>query len=174
MTSFFQKLGFGLKKSSAKITGGISGIFTKRKVDAQTLDELEELLISSDMGVRASARIIGAFAKRRLDKDASAEEIKSELAADIEKILAPCEQPLVIKADACPFIILMVGVNGAGKTTTIGKLAAKLTAQGKKVSFIAADTFRAAAVEQLVVWGQRNGVRVFSGSGGCDAGRIMF
>mgnify|MGYP005768840985 FL=1 len=174
MTSFFQKLGFGLKKSSAKITGGISGIFTKRKVDAQTLDELEELLISSDMGVRASARIIGAFAKRRLDKDASAEEIKSELAADIEKILAPCEQPLVIKADACPFIILMVGVNGAGKTTTIGKLAAKLTAQGKKVSFIAADTFRAAAVEQLVVWGQRNGVRVFSGSGGCDAAGLCF
>ena len=158
MTSFLQKLGFGLKKSSAKLTGGISSIFTKRRVDAQTLDELEELLISSDIGVRASAKIIGSFAKRRLNKDAGDTEIKNELAADIQK----------------PFVILMVGVNGAGKTTTIGKLAAKFKAGGKQVSFIAGDTFRAAAVEQLEVWGQRCGIRVFKGPAGCDAAGLCY
>ena len=124
MTSFLQKLGFGLKKSSAKLTGGISSIFTKRRVDAQTLDELEELLISSDIGVRASAKIIGSFAKRRLNKDAGDTEIKNELAADIKAILQPCEQPLAIDDTQKPFVILMVGVNGAGKTTLIRLLLA--------------------------------------------------
>ena len=157
MTSFLQKLGFGLKKSSAKLTGGISSIFTKRRVDAQTLDELEELLISSDIGVRASAKIIGSFAKRRLNKDAGDTEIKNELAADIEAILQPCEQPLAID-----------------DTTTIGKLAAKFKAGGKQVSFIAGDTFRAAAVEQLEVWGQRCGIRVFKGPAGCDAAGLCY
>lgn len=174
MTSFLQKLGFGLKKSSAKLTGGISSIFTKRRVDAQTLDELEELLISSDIGVRASAKIIGSFAKRRLNKDAGDTEIKNELAADIEAILQPCEQPLAIDDTQKPFVILMVGVNGAGKTTTIGKLAAKFKAGGKQVSFIAGDTFRAAAVEQLEVWGQRCGIRVFKGPAGCDAAGLCY
>lgn len=174
MTSFLQKLGFGLKKSSAKLTGGISSIFTKRRVDAQTLDELEELLISSDIGVRASAKIIGSFAKRRLNKDAGDTEIKNELAADIKAILQPCEQPLAIDDTQKPFVILMVGVNGAGKTTTIGKLATKLKAQGLQVSLIAADTFRAAAVEQLKVWGTRSGVRVFAGENGCDSAGLCF
>lgn len=174
MTSFLQKLGFGLKKSSAKLTGGISSIFTKRRVDAQTLDELEELLISSDIGVRASAKITGSFAKRRLNKDAGDTEIKNELAADIKAILQPCEQPLAIDDTQKPFVILMVGVNGAGKTTTIGKLAAKFKAGGKQVSFIAGDTFRAAAVEQLEVWGQRCGIRVFKGPSGCDAAGLCY
>lgn len=174
MTSFLQKLGFGLKKSSAKLTGGISSIFTKRRVDTQTLDELEELLISSDIGVRASAKITGSFAKRRLNKDAGDTEIKNELAADIETILQPCEQPLAIDDTQKPFVILMVGVNGAGKTTTIGKLAAKFKAGGKQVSFIAGDTFRAAAVEQLEVWGQRCGIRVFKGPSGCDAAGLCY
>lgn len=174
MTSFLQKLGFGLKKSSAKLTGGISSIFTKRRVDAQTLDELEELLISSDIGVRASAKIIGGFAKHRLNKDAGDTEIKNELAADIEAILRPCEQPLAIDDTQKPFVILMVGVNGAGKTTTIGKLAAKFKAGDKQVSFIAGDTFRAAAVEQLEVWGQRCGIRVFKGPAGCDAAGLCY
>ncbi len=174
MTSFFQKLGFGLKKSSAKLTGGISDIFTKRRVDTQTLDELEELLISSDLGVRASAKIIGSFAKRRLNKDADETEIKKELASEIETILKPCERPLTIDDAKKPFVILMVGVNGAGKTTTIGKLAAKFKADGKKVSFIAGDTFRAAAVEQLEIWGKRCDVRVFKGTAGCDAAGLCY
>ena len=156
MTSFFQKLGFGLKKSSAKLTGGISDIFTKRRVDTQTLDELEELLISSDLGVRASAKIIGSFAKRRLNKDADETEIKKELASEIETILKPCERPLTIDDAKKPFVILMVGVNGAGKTTTIGKLAAKFKADDKKVSFIAGD------------------VRVFKGTAGCDAAGLCY
>ena len=173
MTNFFARLSQGLKKSSDKITDGLSGIFTKKKVDAQTLDELEELLISTDIGVHASGKIIENFAKRRLDKDISLTEIKEELASEIEQILIPCQQPLTISA-AKPFVILMVGVNGAGKTTSIGKLTAKLQKQGKQISYIAADTFRAAAVEQLEIWGQRNNVRVFKGAAGCDSAGLCY
>lgn len=174
MTNFFQKLGLGLKKSSDKLTSGISDIFTKRKVDSQTLEELEELLITSDLGVKASTKIIAKFGERRLNKDATSAEIRSELAADIEAILKPCEQNLVIDNNIKPFVILMVGVNGAGKTTTIGKLAAKFKQEGKQISFIAGDTFRAAAVEQLEVWGKRNDIRVYKGPNGCDAAGLCF
>lgn len=172
MSNWFTKLGLGLKKSSANLTGGITEIFTKKKVDSQTLEDLEDLLITSDLGVKASTKIIGEFSKRRLNKDVSDEEIKNELATDIEAILKPCEQPLSI-ARKKPFVILMVGVNGAGKTTTIGKLAAKLKPQNQ-ISLIAADTFRAAAVEQLEIWGQRNNLRVFKGPNGCDAAALCF
>lgn len=174
MTNFFQKLGLGLKKSSDKLTSGISDIFTKRKVDSQTLEELEELLITSDLGVKASTKIIAKFGERRLNKDATSAEIRSELAADIEAILKPCEQNLAIDTNIKPFVILMVGVNGAGKTTTIGKLAAKFKQEGKQISFIAGDTFRAAAVEQLEVWGKRNDIRVYKGPNGCDAAGLCF
>ena len=174
MTNFFQKLGLGLKKSSNKLTSGISDIFTKRKIDSQTLEELEELLITSDLGVKASTKIIAKFGERRLNKDASSAEIRSELAADIETILKPCEQNLVIDTNIKPFVILMVGVNGAGKTTSIGKLAAKFKQEGKQISFIAGDTFRAAAVEQLEVWGKRNDIRVYKGPNGCDAAGLCF
>ncbi len=174
MSGWLEKLGLGLKKSSQKISGGISGIFTKRKVDAGTLEELEELLIAADMGVKASMRIIGEFSKRRLDKELSDEEIRAELAADIEKILTPCEKPLAFAPGSAPFVILMVGVNGAGKTTTIGKLASRLKAEGKKVSLIAGDTFRAAAVEQLQVWGQRSSIRVFAKEAGADAAGTVY
>lgn len=174
MTNFFQKLSLGLKKSSNRLSGGISDIFTKKKVDEQTLEELEELLITSDIGVKASARIINDFAKRRLDKDASDIEIKKELAEDIGEILKPCQQPLLIDKNKSPYVILMVGVNGAGKTTTIGKLSAKLIKQGLKISLIAGDTFRAAAVEQLQIWGERNKIRVFSGTPGCDSAGLCF
>ncbi len=174
MSGWLEKLGLGLKKSSQKISGGISGIFTKRKVDAGTLEELEELLIAADMGVKASMRIIGEFSKRRLDKELSDEEIRAELAADIEKILTPCEKPLAFAPGSAPFVILMVGVNGAGKTTTIGKLASRLKAEGKKVSLIAGDTFRAAAVEQLQVWGQRSSIRVFAKEADADAAGAVY
>lgn len=176
MTNFFQKLGLGLKKSSTKITTGISDIFTKKKVDNQTLEELEELLISADLGVKASSKIIQAFAKRRLDKDIRDAEIKQELAEDIEQILTPCQQLLEIDQSKKPFVILMVGVNGAGKTTTIGKLAARFQSSPKfgKISLIAGDTFRAAAVEQLQIWGERNKIRVYSGKPGCDAAGLCY
>ena len=172
MSNWFQKLGFGLKKTSTRLTSGITDIFIKRKVDSQTLEELEDLLITSDLGVKAAQKIISSFAFRRLNKDADEQEIKTELANDIETILNPCEQPFLITNEK-PYVILMVGVNGAGKTTTIGKLAAKL--KGKhQISLIAADTFRAAAVEQLEIWGQRNNIRVYKGSNGCDAAALCF
>ena len=174
MTNFFQKLGLGLKKTSDKLSGGITDIFTKKKVDEQTLEELEELLITSDIGIKATTKILQNFAKRKLDKDADEQEIKQELASDIEQILASCQAPLSINKEHKPYVILMVGVNGAGKTTTIGKLAPKYKAQGMKVSLIAGDTFRAAAVEQLQVWGDRNQIRVFTGKPECDAAGLCF
>ena len=184
MSNFFARLGLGLKKSSDKISGGLSGIFTKKKVDAQTLEELEELLISADLGVKASTGIINGFAQRRLDKDISLPEIKEELAADIETILTPCQQPLIISPQNKPFVILMVGVNGAGKTTTAlgilrlvpepGKVTARLKKESKQISYIAADTFRAAAVEQLEIWGQRNKVRIFKGAPDCDSAGLCY
>lgn len=215
MSNWFAKLGLGLKKSSANLTDGISGIFTKKKVDSQTLEDLEDLLITSDMGVKASSKIIGNFAQRRLNKDITNEEIKTELAADIETILKPCQKSftnyLEITSESSFYemnadvsterktgayktvhedlsteetlktsvkkrlrVILMVGVNGAGKTTTIGKLGKKFAEQGYKVSFIAADTFRAAAVEQLAVWGSRHNLRVFSGPAGCDSAGLCY
>lgn len=172
--SFWEKLGFGLKKSSAKISSGISEIFTKKKLDSSTLDELEELLLMSDMGVASSQKIIAEFAKQKQDKDITDEEIRRLLAANIENILAPCAQEFVIDYNTKPYIILMVGVNGAGKTTTIGKLAAKMQQQGKKISFIAADTFRAAAVEQLKAWAEKLGIRVFHGPDGCDSAGLCY
>ena len=174
MASWLNKLGLGLKKSSARLTDGISGIFTKKKLDSQTLEELEELLISADMGVMTSAKIISSFGSKRQDKDISENEIRQLLAEEIEKIILPCEKALIIDKSQKPFVIMMIGVNGAGKTTTIGKLTQKFKNKGLKVSLIAADTFRAAAVEQLKVWGERSNVRVFAGENGCDSAGLCY
>ena len=175
MTSWLQKLGLGLKKSSSALTGGISDIFTKRKVDNATLDELEELLICSDLGIKASETIIARFSKKRLNKDADGSEIRRELADEIAAVLQPCEAPELFDFSAetkLPLVCLFVGVNGAGKTTTIGKLAAKF--KNRQISLIAGDTFRAAAVEQLSAWGERNNIRVFKGAPGCDAAALCY
>lgn len=170
MTSWFSRVKNGLKKSSEKLNIGISDIFTKRKIDSATLDELEELLIMSDIGCNAATKVIKQFASQKMNKDADATEIKQALAENITRILQPCEREFVISSH--PHVILMVGVNGAGKTTTIGKLAHRF--KGKQVSLIAGDTFRAAAVEQLKVWGDRNNVRVFFGAPNCDAAGLCF
>lgn len=172
--SFWEKLGLGLKKTSNTITTGISDIFTKKKLDSATLDELEELLITADFGVATATEIMQKFAAQKQDKEITDEEIRRLLAAEIEQHLIPCEQPFAIDSAHKPFVILMVGVNGAGKTTTIGKLAAKLQQQGKQVSFIAGDTFRAAAVEQLKVWAERLKIRVFAGPDGCDSAGLCY
>ena len=172
--SFWEKLGLGLKKSSAKITTGISDIFTKKKLDAATLEELEELLLTADLGVQACSKIMQNFAAKKQDKEIGDEEIRTLLAADVEAILKPCQKEFVLNAAHKPCVILMAGVNGAGKTTTIGKLAAKLKKQGKKVSFIAADTFRAAAIEQLKIWAERSDIRLFSGPDGCDSAGLCY
>lgn len=173
MSNFWQKLGFGLKKSSDKISGSITDIFSKRKLDSAALEDLEDLLLTADLGVKATSAILADFAEQKLDKDITSEEVRELLAQKIENILKPCEQKLSA-AEHKPYVILMVGVNGAGKTTTIGKLAAKLQAQGKKISFIAGDTFRAAAVEQLKVWADRLNIRCFSGEDGCDSAGLCY
>lgn len=169
---FFEKLGLGLKKSSAKISGGLNDIFNKKKLDSATLDELEELLISADIGVKASTEIMQKFASIKQDKEVERKDILSHLANSIEPILAPCEREFFLKSKPC--VILMVGVNGAGKTTSIGKLAAKFKAQGRKVSIIAGDTFRAAAVEQLSSWADKSGVRIFCGKEGADSAGVCY
>ena len=169
---FFEKLGLGLKKSSAKISSGLNDIFTKRKLDSSTLEELEELLISADIGVKSSMEIMQKFSDIKQHKEIDKEEILQLLAENIKPILAPCEKEFVLIGK--PSVILMVGVNGAGKTTTIGKLAAKFKTQGKKVSVIAGDTFRAAAVEQLSAWADKSGVRIFSGKEGADSAGVCY
>lgn len=174
MVNFFQKLGLGLKKTSQNINQGISDIFTKENLSTDIITDLEDLFYTSDVGVKATTEIINKFSQKKFDKGANINKIKEELCTDIETILKPCEQELVIDKTKKPYIILMVGVNGAGKTTSIGKLGKKFSNQGYKVSFIAADTFRAAAVEQLSVWGARNNVRVFSGAQGCDSAGLCY
>lgn len=161
---FFEKLKNGLKKSSAKISDGLNEILFKKKIDEETLDELEEILLSSDIGVRATAEIMQKFSARKQDKEVDKNEIMNLLAGDIEEILLKGEKEFVL--DKSPCVIMMVGVNGAGKTTTIGKLAAKFKAQGKQVSLIAGDTFRAAAVEQLAQWAEKCKVRIYGGKQG--------
>ena len=174
MLGWISALRNGLKKSSDRLSQGVVGIFTQKKIDQETLDELEELLITSDMGVKTSAKIIKAFGAQRQDREISSEEICRKLADEIALILQPCQQKLEIDGSKKPFVIMMVGVNGAGKTTAIGKLAQKFKLQGLRVSMIAADTFRAAAVEQLQTWGERVGTRVFCGENGCDSAGLCY
>ncbi len=171
MSNWLSKLGFGLKKSSTPLTSGLGSIFSKKKLDSATLEELEELLICSDMGVKASSQIIKDFSAQKVDKEATDEDIRQALASSLEKTLKSCEKNFELGASH-PIVIMMVGVNGAGKTTAIGKLAARF--KNKKISFIAGDTFRAAAVEQLSVWGEKNKIRVFKGAPGCDAAGLCY
>jgi fused signal recognition particle receptor len=172
--SWWQRLSSGLKRTSASIGGAIADIVTKRKLDAGTIEELEEVLIRADLGVATSAKIAAAVAEGRYDKTVTADEVKQILAAEVEKIMAPVAAPLAIDASARPFVILVVGVNGSGKTTTIGKLAARLHAEGRKVVLAAGDTFRAAAIEQLKVWGQRTHSPVIASSQGADSAALGF
>lgn len=167
-----KKLSEGLSLSSNKITSGIAAIFTKKKLDAETVAQLEELLITTDLGPALAAKLSAAFAKNRFDKEISTEEVKEALAEDIAAILTPAEKPLVPTAQ--PFVILMVGVNGTGKTTTIGKLAHGFKKDGKKVMLAAGDTFRAAAVEQLKAWGLRVDCPVIAKDEGADAAALAF
>ena len=170
------KLVDGLARSSSKLADGVASVFTKAKLDTATLDELEELLITSDIGAPAAARIRAGIAKDRFGKDISAQDIKEALATEITTILAPFEansSPFEKQSDG-PRVILFVGVNGSGKTTTIGKIAHNLAAGGHKVILAAGDTFRAAAVEQLKVWGDRAGVPVVSRPQGADAAGLAY
>jgi len=171
--SWWQRLTGGLKKTSSSLGSAISDLVTKRKLDAAMLDDIEELLIRSDLGVETAGRIAQALGEGRYDKTISADEVKAVLAAEVEKILGPVAKPLVPGGQK-PFVVLVVGVNGSGKTTTIGKLAAKFRAEGKKVMLAAGDTFRAAAIDQLKIWGTRVGASVIARETGADAAGLAF
>lgn len=171
---WWSRLKQGLKKSSDRLGDGLKTIFVRRKLDQTMLDELEELLISTDMGVSTAAHLTQTLSKQRLDKDVSVEEVKEILATAICDILNPLAMPLTIDPSHHPYIILVVGVNGAGKTTTIGKLAKFWQDQGHKVHLAAGDTFRAAAVEQLQVWGGRLNISVTTGPENGDAAALVY
>ena len=170
---WLSRLTQGLSKSSKSITGSITAIFTKRKLDAQTLQELEDTLIQADLGIAVSERIIKAVSTGRYDKEIDPEEVKQILAEEVGKVLRPVEVPFNFGSEK-PFVILVVGVNGSGKTTTIGKLGAIAAGEGFKVMFAACDTFRAAAIEQLTVWGKRIGAETISRPQGADAAGLAF
>ena len=172
--SWWRRLTEGLSRTSSALTTGITDLFTKRKLDAGTLEDLEDILIQADLGLATSARIAKAVGDGRYDKQIDPAEVKAILAREVESILVPVAQPLAIDATKKPFVLLMVGVNGSGKTTTIGKLAAKFRSEGKSVMLAAGDTFRAAAIEQLRVWGERTGAEVVYGQQGADAAGLAF
>lgn len=169
----FGRLGEGLARSTAKLTEGIAAL-GRRKLDDATLEELQDLLITSDMGTRVAARVTKGIAKGRFDKEISGDEIRLALAEEIEEILKPREKVVDFSDGPRPRIVLFVGVNGSGKTTTIGKIASKLQDQGAKALLVAGDTFRAAAIEQLKVWGERAGIPVMSGAPGADAAGLVY
>jgi fused signal recognition particle receptor len=171
--SVLRQLSEGLKRSSSRLAEGLAGL-SKRKIDREALEELEELLITSDMGAKVAARIARAFSKDRFDREVSGEEIKAALATEIAAILKPREKVVDFSDGPRPRIVLFVGVNGSGKTTTIGKVAAKLSAQGATVLLAAGDTFRAAAVEQLRVWADRAGARFLSKPQNADAAGLAY
>ncbi|MEO3428091.1 signal recognition particle-docking protein FtsY [Pelagibius sp. CAU 1746] len=171
---WFQRLKTGLTRSSSKLGDGISGIFTKRKLDDQALEELEELLITADLGVTTAAKLTADLAKTRFDKQVDPQEVREALAADIAGILEPVARPLALDPAKKPNVVLVVGVNGSGKTTTIGKLATHYRREGLSVRLAAGDTFRAAAIEQLKIWGERSGCAVVAGKQGADAAGLAF
>jgi len=170
----FGRLFDGLKKSSGRLAEGIAGVLLKKKLDQETLDELEELLIRADIGASAAERITKSIAKDRFDKEVSETEIKEALAAEVAALLRPRESTLDLSRGPRPRVVLMVGVNGSGKTTTIGKLCALLSAYGAKVVVGAGDTFRAAAIEQLKAWADRTGAAFVSKEQGSDAAGVAF
>jgi fused signal recognition particle receptor len=170
---WFSRLKDGLSKSSKSITGSITAIFTKRKLDSETLQELEDTLIQADLGITVAERIIKAVSTGRYNKEIDPEEVKQILASEVAKVLKPVEVPFNFGEEK-PFVILVVGVNGSGKTTTIGKLGAIAAGESFKVKFAACDTFRAAAIEQLTVWGKRIGAETISRPPGSDAAGLAF
>ena len=172
--NWFQRLASGLKRSSDQLTGSIAAVFTKKKLDQGMLDELEDILIQSDFGVDMATSVTDTLRRDRFDRDITSEEVREILSDEIVKVLEPVAQPLSLDAGKKPFVILMVGVNGTGKTTTIGKLASLYHAQGKTVMLAAGDTFRAAAIEQLQVWGDRTGATVIRKPPGSDASGLAY
>ena len=172
---WFTRLKGGLRRSAGSVSDGITGAFSgKRRLDDATLEELEDILIMADFGVPTAAKVAQALSQSRYDKDVSSEDVRVALASVVAETLAPVAKPLVVDSSNKPHVLLMVGVNGSGKTTTIGKLAKQLKAEGRSVMLAAGDTFRAAAIEQLTIWGDRNNVPVVSKDVGADAAAVAY
>ena len=171
-TSWWQRLSGGLNRTSSSLGSAITGLVSKRKLDAETLDDLEAELIRADFGPDVAGRITDSLRDGRYEKGIAPEELQALLAAEIEKVMVPVARPLEVTAR--PFVVLVAGVNGSGKTTTIGKLAARFRAEGKRVMLVAGDTFRAAAIEQLKIWGERTGAGVEARAQGADAAGLAF
>jgi fused signal recognition particle receptor len=172
--SWWRRLSGGLKRTSGSLGTAVADLVTKRKLDRAMLDDIEDVLLRADLGTEVAARIASAVGVGRYDKSVSADDVKAVVATEVEKVLSPVAKPLVIDDTKKPFVILVVGVNGSGKTTTIGKLAAKFTTEGRKVMLAAGDTFRAAAIEQLKVWGERTKSPVIAGAQGSDSASLAF
>ncbi|MDB5393494.1 MAG: signal recognition particle-docking protein FtsY, partial [Rhodospirillales bacterium] len=171
--SWFQRLKTGLSRSSSRLTEGLAAILVKRKLDQETLDEIEELLIAADLGPATAAQLAADLGRSRFGKEVTDDEVRLFLAERIAALLAPVALPLDT-AGAKPFVVLMVGVNGVGKTTTIGKLAERYRGEGKRVMMAAGDTFRAAAVAQLAIWGERTGAPVVTKEQGADPAALAY
>jgi fused signal recognition particle receptor len=171
--SWWQRLSGGLKRTSSSIGGAVTDLVAKRRLDQAMLDDIEEVLIRADLGLESAARIAAAVGEGRYDKSITADEVKAVVATEVEKVLTPVAKPLPI-GEGQPFVVLVVGVNGSGKTTTIGKLASKFRAEGRSVMLAAGDTFRAAAIDQLNIWGGRSGASVIAREPGADAAGLAF
>jgi fused signal recognition particle receptor len=172
--SWWRRLSGGLKRTSSSLGTAVADLVTKRKLDRAMLDDIEDVLLRADLGTEVAARVAAAVGVGRYDKAISADDVKTVVAAEVEKVLVPVAKPLSIDPMLQPFVILVVGVNGSGKTTTIGKLAAKFSAEGRKVMLAAGDTFRAAAIDQLRIWGERTGAAVIAREPGADPAGLAF
>lgn len=170
---FFSRLAQGLARSSNKLGESVTAIFTKRKLDAAALEELEDALIAADLGAQTAMRVTDRLAKDRFDKEVTDEEVREALADVVAESLTPLEQPLDLGGEP-PQVVVFVGVNGSGKTTTLGKIAVKLKREGRNPILAAGDTFRAAAIEQVSVWGERAGAPVVKREIGADAAGLAF
>ena len=171
---WFARMRDGLSRSSGQLTGSIAAVFTKRRLDEDTLQELEDILIQADLGVATATAITDRLADERMDKDVTDAEVRAFVADEIEKVLDPVAAELELDLDHEPHVILVVGVNGSGKTTTIGKLSQKLYDAGFSTALVAGDTFRAAAVEQLKIWGERTMSPVYFREQGADAASLAY
>ncbi len=172
--SWFDQLRRGLARTTNALSDNLAGALTKRKLDDETLNRIEEVLIKADLGVAMAARVRERLAKGRHDRGLTPEALREVIAAEIASVLAPLAQPLALLAGARPQVLLVVGVNGTGKTTTAAKMAHQFKRDGLEVMLAAADTFRAAAIDQLKVWGERVGAEVVAKAVGADPAGVAF
>ena len=171
---FLSRLKAGLSRSTQKLTGGIAAAIVRRRLDDAALEELEDALVAADLGPAAAGRVIAAFRRSRFGREVTDAEVREALSEEIAAILRPVAVPLVLDPALRPHVVLVVGVNGTGKTTTIGKLALQYREEGRRAVMAACDTFRAAAVEQLQIWGERTGAPVVSGKPGTDSAGLAY